>query len=252
MIHPSTLRHKLRTGSAQEDGNKRSSLKIKSAKTTSKRRSTARAVRTTSSTRGLLPLCFFVVFYAFYLRAVLRIANHSRLVSSRRNVLFILYDWSSNLSFWRRKDSHELLTLALCTTHPQSTPTLSFWRRKDSHKLLTLARLILVDDFLFHAYSFLLSWYKRNKRSSLKIKSAKTTLKRRSTARAVRTTSSTRGLLPLCFFIVFYAFYLRAVLRIVKHSRLVSIRRNALFILYNSPPILSFWRRKNPINTLSL
>ena len=177
-----------------------SSLKIKSAKTTSKRRSTARAVRTMSSTRGLLPLCFFVVFYAFYLRAAFWIVKHSRLVSSRRNAQFILYDWSSNLSFWRRKNPYELLTLA---------------------------RLILVDDFLFHAYSFLLSWYKRNKRSSLKIKSAKTTSKRRSTARAVRTTSSTRGLLPLCFFVVFYAFYLRAVLRIVKHSRLVSIRRNA-------------------------
>jgi hypothetical protein len=46
-----------------------SSLKIKSLKTTSKCRSVARAVRPSSSTRGLLPLYFFVVFYAFYLRA---------------------------------------------------------------------------------------------------------------------------------------------------------------------------------------
>jgi hypothetical protein len=32
-------------------------------------RSAARAVRLSGSTRGLLPLYFFVVFYAFYLRA---------------------------------------------------------------------------------------------------------------------------------------------------------------------------------------
>jgi hypothetical protein len=60
---------------AQGDGNKRSSLKIKSAKTTSKRRSAARAVRPSSSTRGLLPLYFFVVFHAFYLRASVRVLN---------------------------------------------------------------------------------------------------------------------------------------------------------------------------------
>ena len=40
-------------------------LKIKSLKTTSKYRSTARAVRPSSSTRGLLPLYFFVVFLCF-------------------------------------------------------------------------------------------------------------------------------------------------------------------------------------------
>ncbi|MBG6187849.1 hypothetical protein IWX80_002221 [Flavobacterium sp. CAN_S2] len=47
-------------------------LKIQSLKTTSKCRSTARAVRLSGSTRGLLPLYFFVVFYTFYLRAVRR------------------------------------------------------------------------------------------------------------------------------------------------------------------------------------
>jgi hypothetical protein len=65
---------------AQGDGKKRLSLKIKSAKTTSKRRSAARAVRPSSSTRGLLPLCFFVVFHAFYLRAVARISKHRTLL----------------------------------------------------------------------------------------------------------------------------------------------------------------------------
>ena len=48
---------------------KKSSLKIQSVKTTSKCRSAARAVRPSSSTRGLLPLYFVVVLYAFYLRA---------------------------------------------------------------------------------------------------------------------------------------------------------------------------------------
>ena len=44
-------------------------LKIKNAKTTSKRRSAALAVRLSGSTRGLLQLCFIVVFYSFYLGA---------------------------------------------------------------------------------------------------------------------------------------------------------------------------------------
>jgi hypothetical protein len=51
---------------------------------------------------------------------------------------------------------------------------------------------------------------KVTKKSSLKIKSVKTTLKCRSAAQAVRLPGSTRGLLPLYFFIAFYAFYLRA------------------------------------------
>ena len=53
---------------------------------------------------------------------------------------------------------------------------------------------------------FDLPWCKRNKRSSLKIKSLKTTSKCRSAARAVRPSSSTRGLLPLYFFVVFLCF----------------------------------------------
>ena len=44
---------------------KKSSLKIKSSKTTSKWRSAARAVRLPGSTRGLLPLYFFVVLLCF-------------------------------------------------------------------------------------------------------------------------------------------------------------------------------------------
>jgi hypothetical protein len=44
---------------------KKSSLQIKSLKTTSKYRSAARAVRPSFSTRGLLPLYFFVVFLFF-------------------------------------------------------------------------------------------------------------------------------------------------------------------------------------------
>jgi hypothetical protein len=121
--------------------NKRSSLKIKSLKTTSKYRSAARAVRPSSSTRGLLPLCFLVVFYAFYLRAV------------RGGVE------------------------------------------------LTFIGIIISEE-----HSFLLPWCKRNKRSSLKIKSSKTTSKYRSAARAVRLPGSTRGLLPLYFFVVFLCF----------------------------------------------
>jgi hypothetical protein len=50
---------------AQGDGNKISSLKIKNFKTISKLRSAARAVRLSGSTRGLLPLRFFVVFFRF-------------------------------------------------------------------------------------------------------------------------------------------------------------------------------------------
>ena len=53
---------------------------------------------------------------------------------------------------------------------------------------------------------FLLPWCKRNKRSSLKIKSLKTTSKFRSSARAVRVSGSTCGLLPLRFFVVFWRF----------------------------------------------
>jgi hypothetical protein len=47
---------------------------------------------------------------------------------------------------------------------------------------------------------------KVTKKSSLKIKSLKTTLKFHSAARAVRPSSSTRGLLPLHFFVVFLRF----------------------------------------------
>jgi hypothetical protein len=52
---------------------KKSSLKIKSLKTTSKFHSAPQAVRPADSTRGVLPLHFFVVFYAFYLRACLKV-----------------------------------------------------------------------------------------------------------------------------------------------------------------------------------
>jgi hypothetical protein len=45
--------------------NKRSSLKIKNSKTTSKLCSAVRAVRLSGSTRGLLPRRFFIVFLRF-------------------------------------------------------------------------------------------------------------------------------------------------------------------------------------------
>jgi hypothetical protein len=48
-------------------------LKIKSLKTTSKCRSTARAVRPSSSTRGLLPLYFFVVLLCFLFKGGVRV-----------------------------------------------------------------------------------------------------------------------------------------------------------------------------------
>jgi hypothetical protein len=47
---------------------------------------------------------------------------------------------------------------------------------------------------------------KVTKKSSLKIKILKTSLKFHSAARAVRPSSSTRGLLPLHFFVVFLRF----------------------------------------------
>jgi hypothetical protein len=50
---------------AQDERNKRSSLKIKDLKTSSKLCSAARAVRLSGSTRGLLPRRFIVVFLRF-------------------------------------------------------------------------------------------------------------------------------------------------------------------------------------------
>ena len=68
---------------------------------------------------------------------------------------------------------------------------------------------------------FFFAWSKKKQKNHyLKIKSAKTTSKRRSTARAVLTASSTRGALPFRFFVVFYVFNLMAGLRIVKHRSL--------------------------------
>ena len=57
---------------------------------------------------------------------------------------------------------------------------------------------------------FDLPWCKRNKRSSLKIKNLKTTSKLCSAARAVCLSGSSRGLLPLHFFVFFDVFNLRA------------------------------------------
>ena len=99
------------------------------------------------------------------------------------------------------------------------------------HQYLIIKAVGIVFSWLFFSFVlitheliiYLSSWidnFKRNKRSSLKVKSAKTTSKRRSTARAVRLAGSTRGLLPLCFIVVFYAFYLRAVPRISERRRL--------------------------------
>jgi hypothetical protein len=51
---------------------KKSSLKIKSLKTTSKFRSAPRAVRPADSTCGALPLHFFVVFRCFLFKGVLK------------------------------------------------------------------------------------------------------------------------------------------------------------------------------------
>ncbi len=82
-------------------------------------------------------------------------------------------------------------------------------------KKQTIKSILSLHVFCLLRDSFLLSWYKRNKKSSLQIKSLKTTLKFRSAPRAVRPADSTRGVLPLHFFVVFYAFYLRANLRAV-------------------------------------
>jgi hypothetical protein len=57
LMHPST--------SLRVTVTKKSKLKIQNSKTTSKLCSAARAVRLSGSTRGLLPLRFLVVFYAF-------------------------------------------------------------------------------------------------------------------------------------------------------------------------------------------
>ena len=78
--------------------NKKSSLKIKNLKTTSKLHSVPRAVRLTGSTRGALPFRFFVVFYVFNLRAGLRIVKHRRLLLLKQCVT----------SIWRITH-HELL-----------------------------------------------------------------------------------------------------------------------------------------------
>ncbi len=77
----------------------------------------------------------------------------------------------------------------------------------DIYKIFNFARGVLLHVFCFFTDSLLFSLMKKvTKISSLKIKSLKTTLKFRSAARAVRPSSSTRGLLPLYFFIVFLCF----------------------------------------------
>ena len=62
----------------------------------------------------------------------------------------------------------------------------------------------------FHEGFFLLPWCKRNKRSSLKIKSLKTSSKFRSVARAVRPSSSLADCCHFTSSLFSYTFYLRA------------------------------------------
>jgi hypothetical protein len=66
---------------------------------------------------------------------------------------------------------------------------------------------MFIDTTLYEEQSFLFCLIKKEtKKSSLKIKSLKTTSKYRSAARAVRLPGSTRGLLPLYFLVVFLCF----------------------------------------------
>jgi hypothetical protein len=157
--------------------NKRSSLKIQSLKTTSKCRSAARAVRFLSSTRGLLTLYFFVFFLCFLFKGGGRSGERGRFV------------W--NFRFAPALKGDESLVrfkiISWCFFFPP------FRVGKGKKRGFSAFKDVL----------FILPWCKRNKRSSLKIKNLKTTSKCRSSARVVRFLSSTRGLLPLYFFVVF-------------------------------------------------
>ena len=118
---------------------------IISAKTTSKRRSTARAVRTAFSTRGLLPLCFFVVFYAFYLRASLRIVKHRR--------LDLLYQCVTPI--WRITH-HELLFTNFVILTKEESPRVA--RTSTFYFSRLLSFLCLFFSFVLITHELLIYW----------------------------------------------------------------------------------------------
>jgi hypothetical protein len=80
--------------------NKNQGFQIKSLKTTSKLRSAPRAVRLSGSTRGVLPLRFFVVFYAFYLMPLQKEVFICIFAPLRfAKILLTYFDLGQNLNF---------------------------------------------------------------------------------------------------------------------------------------------------------
>ena len=149
----------------------------------------------------------------------------------RKNYLKVPFRSPSRSSFVL--DSRTTATLLygcfLCFLFKGGFANGGYWERAGFIKIF-FSFVLITHELIIYLSSWIDN-FKRNKRSSLKIKSAKTTSKRRSAARAVRPEGSTRGLLPLCFIVVFYAFYLRAVKRSGERRRFVYVKMFFSFLL---------------------